>query len=490
MSVDQIQDIEVLRQLFKLQQAESARLKSELTDAHAQLRDKDPHKAEQLALELAKIEKAHANGLKLLFGSKSERDAQARARDPKKIKAVQTGHGPKAQPQLPLDEVPHVLPESEALCDLCGAQMPPWVDQFEDSTEIDFVEPKLVLKHHRRQKYRCACGGCIKTAPGPRKLFPKARYSIDFAVNIALRKYCYHQPLERQSKELKRYGLDVSTATLWDYLHAVFELVKPAYDGLAEFIVKQPVISIDETTWRVLKTEKRGKSKTWWVWARLCPNAVHYTLDPSRSGEVAATLLKDVNGIALCDGYAVYPKVAALNANLRLAHCWAHARRELLPFEKDPRARRALRVIQRMYHMESCADGKPPDELLRVRQRKTKPLLRAFFRWLDSLAIPPTTELRNALRYIQLRKDALMMFVDEPLLAPDNNATERSLRSVVIGKKNHYGLSSTRGTHVAAVFYSLLESAHLAGVNPHLYLRAAVHAALDGKPVPLPHEFS
>src|SRR5690349_9611520 len=272
MSVDQIQDIEVLRQLFKLQQAESARLKAELTDAYAQLRDKDPHKAEQLALELAKIEKAHANGLKQLFGSKSERDAQARARDPKKIKSVQTGHGPKAQPQLPLVEVPHTLADGEAQCDLCGAQMPAWVDQFEDSIEIDFVEPKLVLKHHLRQKYRCACGGCIKTAPGPRKLFPKARYSIDFAVNVALRKYCYHQPLERQSKELKRYGLDVSTATLWDYLHAVFELVKPAYDGLAEFIIKQPIIGIDETTWRVLKTEKRGKSKTWWVWARLCPN--------------------------------------------------------------------------------------------------------------------------------------------------------------------------------------------------------------------------
>jgi hypothetical protein len=86
--------------------------------------------------------------------------------------------------------------------------------------------------------------------------------------------------------------------------------------------------------------------------------------------------------------------------------------------------------------------------------------------------------------------DALMLFLEEPLLAPDNNATERSIRSVVIGKKNHYGSSSTRGTQVAAVFYSLLESAHLAGVNPHDYLRAAVHAALGGKPVPMPHEFS
>jgi transposase len=490
MSVDHIQDIEVLRQMVKLQQTESARLKSELTEAYAQLRDKDPRKAEQLALQLHDIETKHAKALKLLFGAKSERDVKGRARSAKKGKAVQTGHGPKEQPRLPLEEVVHELPQSEALCDLCGAQMPAWKDQFEDSSEIDFVEPKLVLKYHRRQKYRCACGGCIKTAPAPRKLFAKARYSIDFAVNVVLRKYCYHQPLERQRQELNRYGLDVSTATLWDYLHATFELVKPAYEQLGDFIVKQPIIGIDETSWRLLKGEKRGKSKTWWVWARHCPTAVHYTLDPSRGGEVAAKLLSGVHGIALCDGYAVYPKIASLNPNLRLAHCWAHARRELLPFDKDPRARRAIRVIQRMYRLESLADGQPDAERLRIRQRKTKPLLRAFFRWIDSLAIPPTSDLRNALRYIQLRKDALMLFLDEPLLAPDNNATERSIRSVVIGKKNHYGSSSTRGTQVAAVFYSLLESAHLAGVNPHDYLRAAVHAALDGKPVPMPHEFS
>src|SRR5690349_21236326 len=131
MTVDRIQDIEVLRQLAKIQQAESARLKAELADASALLRDKDPHKAEQLAFELAKIEKAHAKGLKQLFGSKSERDAEARARDPKKTKPAQTGHGPKAQPQLPLEEVVHTLPRSQTQCDLCGADMPAWDGQFE-----------------------------------------------------------------------------------------------------------------------------------------------------------------------------------------------------------------------------------------------------------------------------------------------------------------------------------------------------------------------
>jgi transposase len=81
-----------------------------------------------------------------------------------------------------------------------------------------------------------------------------------------------------------------------------------------------------------------------------------------------------------------------------------------------------------------------------------------------------------------------MQFVDDPRVTPDNNATERVLRSVVLGRKNHYGSRSERGTEVAALFYSLLESAELAGVNSHTYLHQAVDVALAGRQVPLPHE--
>jgi transposase len=487
-TVDHIEDIEVLRQMVKLQYQESRRIKAQLADALQKLHQKNSSEAEQLALQLDRLEKKHAEALKQLFGQKTERRPESKPA-PATVKK-ERGHGRREQPELPIKEVIHKLDVADAVCDLCQCSLTPWDDKFEDSLEVDFIEPQVIIKKHRRQKYRCKCGGCIKVAPGQPKLFPKAYYSVNFALAVALKKYCYHMPLDRQRREFKRLGLDVTTSTLWDYLVSVFELLKPAYDRLPEHVLQQPVLGVDETTWRLLKTETKGKSKTWWVWARRCDNAVHYSLDPSRSGQVAKQLLGDYEGTVICDGYSAYESLSRSNPKLKLANCWAHARRELLAHEGDPRADRAIRVIRRIYRLETLAKEKPPDQLLSWRRRKTKPLLGAFFKWIATLEIPPTSSLRDALRYIQLREKPLMRFVDDARLSPDNNATERVLRSVVLGRKNHYGSRSERGTEVAAVFYSLLESAELAGVNPHSYLRQAVEAALDGHQVPLPHELT
>jgi transposase len=486
MSVDQIQDIEVLRTLVKMQLQESARLKAQLAEALTQLHAKNGAQAEQLAFDLDKLQKQHAAALKQLFGQKSERTQRPATEG--HGRPAQTGHGPKAQQSLPLEEVVHDLATEDAVCDLCSASLDEWEGQFEESVEVDFIEPQVILRKHLRKKYRCRCGGCVKTAAGPKKLFPKARYSINFALHVALQKYCYHLPLERQARELSRRGLDVTSTTLWDYLSALYGLLQPAGERLAQHVLAQPVIGVDETTWRLLKSEQKGKSKVWWVWARRCDDAVHYTLDPSRSAETAKALLGSYSGTVLCDGYVAYESLARANPQLKLANCWAHARRELLPHEADPRARRALRVIQRLYALEKKVRGRPPEEILRLRHRKTRRLLEAFFKWIGSLAIPPTSDLRNALRYIQLREKPLLRFLTDAALDPDNNATERVIRGVVLGRKNHYGSRSERGTQVAALLYSLIDSAQLADINPHDYLRRAVHAALDGVQIPLPHE--
>src|SRR5690606_35930063 len=147
-------------------------------------------------------------------------------------------------------------------------------------------------------------------------------------------------------------------------------------------------MGVDETKWRLLKSETRGKSKVWWVWARRAHNAVHYTLDPRRSGGVAIRILRKYKGTIIVDGYQAYEAALKVNPAMKLANCWVHARRELLLYEDDPRAARALRIIARLYKLEAWARERAlsPPELLRWRQRKTKPLLRAFFRWLGTLS--------------------------------------------------------------------------------------------------------
>lgn len=488
MDLSRIDDVETLRGLVRVQLLESERLKRELQQAYEQLRGKDAKAAEQLALKLATVERQHAAALKLLFGQKSERRPGDKS---KKEREAQTGHGPRNQPQLPVQEVMHTLVDANTLqCGLCSTQLTPWKDQYEESEEIDFVAPQVIIKRHLRQKYRCMCGGCVKTAPGPKRLFPKARYSINFALQVALQKYCYHMPLARQVKAFSRQGLDVTTATLWDYLLALHGLLKPALERLEAHIVSQPVMGMDETKWLLLKSEERGKSKTWWVWVRRAKDAIHYTLDPSRSKEVAIRLLQGYRGTVVADGYAVYEAALKANPRMKLANCWSHARRELLPFEFDPYAARTLRVIQRMYKLESLARERQlsPSDLLRWRQRKTQPLLRGLFRWIASLQVVSIFDLSKALKYILARENGLTLFLEDPLLSPDNNETERAIRGVVVGRKNHYGSKSEQGTRVAALMYSLLDSAAVAGVNPEMYLRQAVHAALDGEAIPLPHE--
>ena len=186
----------------------------------------------------------------------------------------------------------------------------------------------------------------------------------------------------------------------------------------------------------------------------------------------------------------VYESLANTNPKLKLANCWGHARREFLSYEEDPKARRVIRVIQRLYRLEKQVKDELPETVLAQRQRKTKKLLQALFKWIDTLKLLPNHGLGKAFRYVQLRKVPLMRFLDDPRICPDNNASERVLRTVVVGRKNHYGSRSERGTKVAALLYSLVESAELAGVNPHDYLRRAVHAALDGACIPLPHELN
>lgn len=137
-----------------------------------------------------------------------------------------------------------------------------------------------------------------------------------------------------------------------------------------------------------------------------------------------------------------------------------------------------------MYRLESKVRGEPPDETVTWRQRNTRKFLETFSHWIDSWHIPAPAHLR----YIQLRENSLLLFFSDGRMAPDKNETERVIRGLCVGRKNYNGSRSVRGTKVSALFYSLLDSAHLAGVNPHEYLQTGIYATLVGEYIPLPFE--
>jgi transposase len=111
---------------------------------------------------------------------------------------------------------------------------------------------RFVLKRHLRKKYRCACGGCIETAPGPVKRCEGARYSVDFAIEVAKCKYGDHLPLDRQARIMKREVLEVDSQTLWDPLGRLSRLLEPTYVRIHDYIFKQPALGAYETRWRVM----------------------------------------------------------------------------------------------------------------------------------------------------------------------------------------------------------------------------------------------
>jgi transposase len=421
---------------------------------------------------------------RVLFAPSSERrhkEEGDRASEPKRKR----GHGPTAQPSLPMTERVHTLDEPDQTCTSCGGRLGAWPGQFEESEEVDVVARSFRLVVHRRQKYRCRCGGCVETAPAPVRLVPGGRYSTAFAVDVAIAKYADHLPLARQAVQMRRAGLDVSTQTLWDQLVALEARLEPSYEALVAQVLAAPVIGADETRWRLL-----GKgSQTWWAWSIWTEEAVVYRILASRSTQAARDLLGDYAGVVLCDGYSAYsalakgPPAAREGPVIALAHCWAHVRRKFVEAEPHyPEATEMLERIGRLYAIEREIRAAPAVEHEAVarerRSRDAAPIVREIHEWLLAQRTLPRSALGKAIAYTANIWPGLCRFLDDPRIPIDNNGTERGMRALAVGRKNHYGSRSIHGTRVAAMFYSLIESAKLIGVDPAVYLTAAIERAL------------
>jgi transposase len=217
--IEQIQDVDTPRQAAILLDRENQRLHDKvkaLLAEIAQLRGQDTSKLQH---ELEFLQELLAQRNQALFGESSEkRGATGTTEAPAKEKTPRRGHGPKAQPKLPICDQIHELDEPDRACPKCGGALTEIRGQTEDSEEVTVVERRFVIVRHRRKKYRCACNGCVETAPAPPKLQTREdargnRYSIEFAVEVAIQKFLDHLPLERQVRIMRR---EVSRSTETD----------------------------------------------------------------------------------------------------------------------------------------------------------------------------------------------------------------------------------------------------------------------------------
>ena len=493
--IDDIKDQDQLRQVAHLLDRENEKLHAKVRELARRIAELEGVALSGSQLEIAYLKELLAQRERALFAEKSEKRPRvtSTATPAPEEQAPRRGHGPRAQAELPVVEEEHALPEGERTCPACGNELQEMAGQSEDSEEVTVVERRFVLVQHRRKKYRCACNGHVATAPAPGRLSlfedgRSGRYSLDFAVEVAIDKYLDHLPLERQVRKMGREGLAIDSQTLWNQIEALARRLAPAHEALGARILAQPVVGADETWWRLMQ----GKgSKRWWAWSVTSDDAVFYRILGSRSQAAAHELLGDYRGVVLADGYGAYQALAKSGAGFTLAHCWAHARRKFVEAEAhfpEP-SREMLDRIGKLYEVErEAADS--PEIRARLRDERSRPIVagireRAFALLQSTL---PKSSLGEALRYLLGIWDGLVRCLDDPRIPLDNNATERALRGAVIGRKNHYGSRSQRGTEVAALFYSLVESAKLCDVDPKRYLKEAAVAAIRDREVLLPHQ--
>ena len=491
--LDQEKDPNVLHQAIELLQHHNRALAAKIAELLRELAEAKGDSGFQ-QVRIAGLEKQLAKLTKQVFGPSTEqRPAGAtedgQSEDEKKKK--KSGHGPTKQPKLLVVDVDHTLDDADKTCPSCGGGLHEMKDQFEEAGEIDVLPMRFIYKNHRRQKYTCTCGSCIDTALGPDKLVPGGRYSGDFAIYVAISKYCDHLPLERLVRMMSRDGLVVTSQTLWDQIERLARIVASVLPRLLSHVLGHRVVGADETTWEMFD-KKPGQGKSWYVWVFRVDTAVYYAIRDGRGHEKVEALLATFAGVLMCDGYAGYVKLSTKYPRVSLAHCWAHVRREFVETEKTSPALcgEVLDLLGKLYAIEKKCRAPGGEDLATARNTKSRLVIDEIVAWVYK-AVPkclPESGLHKAIGYMLNMWPGLVLFLDDPGIPLDNNGTERAARGPVLGRKNHYGSHSLRGTEVAATLYSLVESAKLNDLEPRLYLRVAVRAGLRNETVPLPHE--
>lgn len=480
--LDREQDIEELRRIAHAQQTQIRILLEAIEKQRYELAALKGTKHDaQLTLKMLEALQTKA---KLAEQALAKAEAAKRDRDTqKKDRAPRSSTGPTEQPRLPVIEKEFLLDDADRACPSCGGHLTPMNGQFDESEMIDVVDVSYQIIKVKQQKYVCRCGSCVETALGPARALPGSRYSLAFAIKVVLDKWLDHIPLERQARIVDRHGLIVTSQTLWDLAYAISQRLSIVDAALELHVLAQPVIGLDQTSWPRLETDA---TKPWQMWAITAPGVVVHRIRDDKTAATFTGLVGDYRGVIIADALGTHEAGARASPGILLAGCWAHVYRrfeEALPDHPD--AERALAWIGALYDLDDAATV---DERAARRRDQAPAILEELKAWLWVQAENKAVSLGKAAAYTIGIWDRLTRFVDDVRIPLDNNATERAIRGPVVGRKNHYGSKSRRGTEVASRLYTILETCKLHDVEPGAYLHAAVLAADRGE-VLLPWNF-
>ncbi len=433
---------------------------------------------EQLELLLGDLEEGVAESKERVEQAKREPTTGRRARP-------RTPHGRKPLPEhLRRERVVH---EPEPACPSCSGTVLRKIG--EDVSEVlEYVPSSFKVIEHVRPKMSCRACETIVQAPLPSFPIERGRPGPALLAHVIVSKYADALPLHRQSVIYARQGVDLDRSTMADWVGSMAALTMPLVERIGEHVLAGAVLHADDTPVPVL-APGRGQTKTGrlWIalrderpWSGAAPPAAFYRYTPDRRGEHAAALLGYCRGFLHADAYAGFnalyqPEPITGKARLIAVACWSHARRKIYDVHvatASPLAQEALERIGELFGIEASINGHSPDQRLAVRQAEAVPRLGDLRTFLQSALgqISAKSSLARAIRYALSRWDALTRYTTDGRLEICNNAAERAIRPLALGRKNYLFAGSDSGGARAAAMYTLIESAKLTGHDPEAYL--------------------
>ena len=394
---------------------------------------------------------------------------------------------------LPRDVVEHAAP---CACPKCGGALRPL---GEDVTEVlDYVPACFRVIRHVRPKLSCRSCESIAQAPVPSLPIQRGLATPALLAHVLVAKYADHCPLYRQAEIYARAGVELDRSTLADWVGQSARLVRPLVDALGAHVMAAERVHADDTTVPVLDPG-RGTTKTGRLWCYVrddrpfggtAPPAVLYRYSPDRKGEHPRTHLAGFRGILQADGYTGY--AGLYQRGVTEAACMAHCRRPFFDLHAStgsPLALEALQRIAALYAIEATIRGQSPEARLAVRQAQSAPLFSDLRTWLETTLsrISGKSELAVAIRYMLSRWNALTLVLRDGRACIDNNAAERAMRPIPLGRKNWLHAGSDAGGERAAAIFSLTETAKLNSLDPEDYLRQVLERIAE-HPVKRVHE--
>lgn len=364
----------------------------------------------------------------------------------------------------------------------------------EDVTEeLEYVPGRFVVNRIVRPRF--ACSGCeaFTQAALPSRPIERGRPGPGLLAHVLVSKYADHLPLYRQSQIFERDGIDLDRSTLAEWIGKSTALLEPLADAIGRHVRAGQALFADDTPIRMLApgTGKTQTARLWAYarderpWGSAVPPAAWYRFSPDRRGQHPKDHLGGFEGWMHADGYAGFNELYT-SGDIREVACMAHIRRKFVDVHKaqgSAIAEEAIKRIAALYAIEKEARGSPPDQRQTLRESKARPLFDDLTVWLDAQlpSISGKSPLAAAIRYALTRLPRLRPYLDHGHLEIDNNAAERAIRGIALGRKNYLFVGSQAGGKAAAIAYTLIETAKLNGVDPQDWLTSILARIPDHK---------